>query len=188
MKRFLSLLIAFVLVCTCVPAASAEAEKNDSVTPLVVVSGFATVPLYLHANTENAKQVFAPTAGTILRGVSRMLLPLMRFAFTKNWDRLADEADPALLGILEQVLCDQNGDSVQDVDVRKYPLSADQYPDFYTHDVRDEHGFVRSAIDTIGDSAFSLTPWYDSLLYHRDLVIFNGKVYDAGRRCTGTGP
>lgn len=45
---------------------------------------------------------------------------------------------------------------------------------------------VPAAIDTIGDNAFSLTPWYDSLLYHRDLVIFNGRVYDAGRRCTGT--
>ena len=45
---------------------------------------------------------------------------------------------------------------------------------------------VPAAIDTIGDSAFSLTPWYDSLLYHRDLIIFNGRVYDAGRRCTGT--
>ena len=45
---------------------------------------------------------------------------------------------------------------------------------------------VPAAIDSIGDSAFSLTPWYDSLLYHHDLIIFNGKVYDAGRRCTGT--
>lgn len=45
---------------------------------------------------------------------------------------------------------------------------------------------VPAAIDTIGDNAFALTPWYDSLLYHRDLVIFNGRVYDAGRRCTGT--
>ena len=45
---------------------------------------------------------------------------------------------------------------------------------------------VPAAIDMIGDNAFSLTPWYDSLLYHRDLVIFNGRVYDAGRRCTGT--
>ena len=45
---------------------------------------------------------------------------------------------------------------------------------------------VPAAIDSIGDSAFALTPWYDSLLYHHDLIIFNGKVYDAGRRCTGT--
>lgn len=44
---------------------------------------------------------------------------------------------------------------------------------------------VPSGIDTIGDSAFSLTPWYDDLLYHRDLIIFNGRLYDAGRRCTG---
>ena len=45
---------------------------------------------------------------------------------------------------------------------------------------------IPAAIERIGDSAFSLTPWYDSLLFHRDLVIFNGTVYDAGRRCTGT--
>ena len=44
---------------------------------------------------------------------------------------------------------------------------------------------VPAGIDTIGDSAFSLTPWYDDLLYHRDLIIFNGRLYDAGRRCTG---
>ena len=44
---------------------------------------------------------------------------------------------------------------------------------------------VPVGIDTIGDSAFSLTPWYDNLLYHRGLVIFNGRLYDVGRRCTG---
>lgn len=44
---------------------------------------------------------------------------------------------------------------------------------------------VPAGIDTIGDSAFSLTPWYDDVLYHRDLVIFNGRLYDAGRRCKG---
>lgn len=44
---------------------------------------------------------------------------------------------------------------------------------------------IPSGIDTIGDSAFSLTPWYDDLLYRRDLIIFNGRLYDAGRRCTG---
>lgn len=44
---------------------------------------------------------------------------------------------------------------------------------------------VPAGIDTIGDSAFSLTPWYDDVLYHRDLVIFNGRLYDAGRQCRG---
>lgn len=44
---------------------------------------------------------------------------------------------------------------------------------------------VPSGIDTIGNDAFSLTPWYDDLLFHRDLIIFNGRLYDAGKRCTG---
>lgn len=44
---------------------------------------------------------------------------------------------------------------------------------------------VPSGIDTIGDNAFAQTPWYDDLLFHRDLIIFNGRLYDAGKRCTG---
>lgn len=44
---------------------------------------------------------------------------------------------------------------------------------------------IPSGIDRIGDSAFSLTPWYDDLLYRRDLIIFNGRLYDVGRQCTG---
>ncbi len=44
---------------------------------------------------------------------------------------------------------------------------------------------VPSGIDTIGEGAFALTPWYDDLQYHRDLIIFNGRLYDTGRRCTG---
>ncbi len=44
---------------------------------------------------------------------------------------------------------------------------------------------VPSGIDTIGDNAFLQTPWYNDLLLHRDLIIFNGRLYDAGNRCTG---
>jgi len=44
---------------------------------------------------------------------------------------------------------------------------------------------VPTGIGTIGDSAFAQTPWYDNLLYHRDFVIFNGRLYDAGHRCAG---
>ena len=44
---------------------------------------------------------------------------------------------------------------------------------------------VPLAIDTIGESAFALTPWYDQLLYSRKFVIFNGRLYDVGRQCSG---
>ena len=44
---------------------------------------------------------------------------------------------------------------------------------------------VPVSVGSVGKDAFSLTPWYDSILYQRDLVIFNGVVYDAGRRCKG---
>lgn len=44
---------------------------------------------------------------------------------------------------------------------------------------------VPSGIDTIGDNAFAQTPWYNDLVFHRDLIIFNGRLYDAGNRCAG---
>ena len=47
------------------------------------------------------------------------------------------------------------------------------------------HMSVPVAIGEIGADAFSLTPWYDNLLYDRDIIMFNGLVYDAGRLCRG---
>ncbi|HBI86196.1 MAG TPA: hypothetical protein DDX71_07960 [Ruminococcus sp.] len=44
---------------------------------------------------------------------------------------------------------------------------------------------VPIAIGEIGQDAFSLTPWYDGLLFNRDLIIFNGILYDVGRHCRG---
>lgn len=44
---------------------------------------------------------------------------------------------------------------------------------------------VPVSIGSIGRDAFTQTPWYDSILYHWGLIIFNGVVYDAGNRCKG---
>jgi len=44
---------------------------------------------------------------------------------------------------------------------------------------------VPTRIGYVGDSAFAQTPWYDNLLFHHDLVIFNGMLYDVGQHCGG---
>lgn len=151
MKRILSLFLSVILVfCGINPVFAAQKGAASVDAPLVIVSGFGAVPLYLHPDSSSAVQVFAPSAKTIARNVSHLILPLIRFAFSKNWNRLADETHPYLAGIFADSLCDADGNSVHDVSVRTFPLSADHYPDLYLQDYRDEHGFVHTAIDTLG--------------------------------------
>lgn len=150
-KRILSVILSVILTSCCILPAFASQETAAPVdAPLVIVSGFAAAPLYLHPDTPQAQQVFAPSGKTIVRNVARLFLPLLRLAFTGDWSRFADESDPHLLNIFADLLCDEDGNSISDVGVRDYSLSADHYPDFYLQDARDEHGFVHTAIDALG--------------------------------------
>ncbi|MBQ7545491.1 MAG: hypothetical protein IJT41_00805 [Clostridia bacterium] len=151
LKRILSVFLSVILAFCCIlPVFASEKEAVPVDAPLVIVSGFGAVPLYLHPDSPSALQVFAPSAKTIVRNVSHLIVPLLRFVFTKDWIRLADETHPYLAGIFEDSLCDADGNSVHDVSVRTFPLSADHYPDLYLQDDRDEHGFVHTAIDALG--------------------------------------
>ena len=151
MKRLVSLLLtAAILMCSCTVFAFAEFEPSGKATPLVVVSGFATVPLVQNAGSENAKKVWAPAAGVIVKCALGALAPLPLLLFGK-WDEYMDRANPYVLKIFEPVLCDENGDSVHDnVSVKSFTLPAANYPDFYDSDDRDEQAFVKTAIETLG--------------------------------------
>ena len=150
-KRIISVFLSLILSLCCVFPVLAAGETTPTVdAPLVIVNGFAAAPLYLYPELPDAEQVFAPSGKTILQGVSHLFIPLLRLAFTGDWSRFADEVDPHLLGIFTPLLCDADGNSISDVGVRDFSQSADHYPDFYLMDTRDEHGFVHTAIDTLG--------------------------------------
>ncbi len=151
MKKAISVLIICAIVTGSVfVTATAQTSCNCGTAPLIVVSGFATVPLTLDADTENAKTVWSPSGDSILSGVSKLISPLIKLGFTKDWDSFMDVANPEILNIFMPVLCDKDGNSVNNVTVRKFPLSADNYPDFYNGDDVDEQAFVKSAVEKLG--------------------------------------
>ncbi len=158
MKRLISVLTVFALLlgsCGLVAYARKEASTSDDIAPIVVVSGFATVPLVLNAGTDAEKQVWSPSSQTIIDGVLSVISPLTRLVFNSDWSAFLDEADPKILSIFDSVRCDDDGEPIYDLTVQEYPLSGDHYPDFYNGDTNDEQAFVKSAIDTYGgDSVY----------------------------------
>ncbi|MCL2507961.1 MAG: hypothetical protein FWF05_02160 [Oscillospiraceae bacterium] len=146
MKKTLSIIVAAaILLGSSALFVFARPECDCGIAPLIVVSGFATVPLSL-----DGEQVFAPPVDRILRGVAGVLPPLIKAGLTKDWDEFIDSAAPALIDVFEPILCDKNGDSIHSVSMQPFPLSIDNYPDFYNGDDVDEQAFVKTAMETIG--------------------------------------
>ena len=172
-KRLLCVLLVFSMLsglCTVVSFGSDETPCTAA--PLIVISGFGTVSLYRDAGTDHAQKVFAPTTQTILKGVGGILLPTFGVLLTHNWDRFCEKADGKIFDVFETCICDADGNSVYNVSVTKFPLSADHYPEFYNQDFRDEQAFVKTAIETIGGdhTYFFSYDWRLDPLDHADAL------------------
>jgi pimeloyl-ACP methyl ester carboxylesterase len=151
MNRLLSAVTVFVLLSGSFGLfAAAQKECGCGTAPIVVVSGFATVPLVRDVGTDSEEQVWAPSGKIIINGVTGVLYPLLRLLFTGDWTAFFDESDPKILSIFESVRCDDDGEPVYDLSVRKFPLSADNYSDFYNGDTNDEQAFIKTAIGVYG--------------------------------------
>jgi len=178
MKKALSILLsAAILLGSLALYAAARPECDCGFAPLVVVSGFNTVPLEL-----DGEQVFAPPADKILRGVAEVLPPLAKAGFTRDWDAFVGESAPSLLGLFAPMMCDENGDPRTGASARAFPLSIDNYPDFYNSDDRDEQALLKTAMETVGgDHAYFFNyDWrLDPVENARLLKKFVGNVKDA---------
>lgn len=153
MKKIISLLLALVMAFSCsvviFAKGNTESTSMEAPAPLIIISGFGTVPLFNYDGKEPL-QVFGPTGKTIWSNVSKVLFPTVTAVITRNWDRMSDLLGKAANGIFESARCDENGNSVYKTDVIYYPGKAVQYPEFYNGDYRDEAAFVKTAIETIG--------------------------------------
>ena len=147
--RLLSLLLVCCLLAGfCSLTCSAKSAYDGA--PLIVISGFGTVPLYLNAGTANAERVFAPSAKRIAKGVVQLVPPLLRLRRDGDYDTFADKIDPLVLNVFSQSLLDAGGNPIENVTVRKFPLTADNYMDFFENEPKDEQAFVRAAIEVLG--------------------------------------
>ena len=116
MKKTLKKTLALLLSIVMLMSVSAVAFAKEKVTPVIIVSGMNAFPLTL---TETGEQVWPVGGDSILSVVKDNLVPMTKFLFTKDWQYLGDEIIPDVYeGIFEKVACDENGNSVYDIDTK----------------------------------------------------------------------
>lgn len=146
LKKTLAVIMCIVMLMSI----SAIAFAKEAVTPVIIVSGMNAFPLTL---VETGEQVWPPKADTILSVVKENILPMAKFLVTKDWQYLGDELiEDAYRGIFETVACDENGESVYEIETQIFPESIDNYPDVFgkEDDTLGEKGIARSLMREIG--------------------------------------
>lgn len=147
MKKLLSIALALILVLTATVPAFAAGANDDGKTPLVLVSGMNTYPLYLDQGTENEKQVFPPNidiTGILLKGVPGLLSA----AVFRDWNKFGDAFIPMAYDLLEPVAFNPDGTSKYNVTTATFPESLANYPDLASGG--NEFGLLHTACDKLG--------------------------------------
>ena len=170
MKKLLSFLLTVCLLFGILSVDVFADAGNYNGAPLIVISGFGTVPLYLNADTSDAERVFFPSAKRILKNAVQLMPPYFRLKRDGNYDRFADKMDPLVFDIFSQSAMDASGNPLQNVSVRTFPLTADHYMDFFKKQPKDEQALVRGAIDVLGaeNTYFFSYDWRLDPLEHAD--------------------
>lgn len=115
--------------------------------PVVIVRGMDFGGLYLDYGTENQQAAINTDAGMIIKGALKAIgSGIINFSFDAVIDGVADLA----CDIFKYLSIDENGDSVYNVSVPKYPESADNYETLCSGQ-QSEYGMVRACIETFGE-------------------------------------
>lgn len=150
MKKIISILLALSMVISLalpafaggdeVPVASAEK------VPVVLVRGMNFGGLYLDYGTENERPAINADAGMIVKYVFKAIgKGLVTFSF----DNFIDVVIECVYEVLGGLAVDELGESVHNIGLPKYPLSADNYPEF-NDAVDSELGMVRRCVEEFG--------------------------------------
>ncbi len=150
MKRLLAFILTCSILLSVLSVAAFAAQVPYDGAPLIVISGFGTVPLYLNANTSDAERVFFPSAKRLIKNGLQLLQPLSRLRRDGDYDTFAEKMDPLVFDIFSQSALDASGNPLHQVTVRTFPLTADHYTDFFKNQPKDEQALVRGAIDALG--------------------------------------
>lgn len=144
-RKLLSVLLCVLMVFSL----SLVAFAKEKVTPVIVVSGMNSFQL---TSTETGEQVWPIQSDSILSVVKDSIVPMTKVLFTGNWQNFCDEVIGDVYETLfEKVACDDNGNSVYDVETRTFSKSLDNYPeDFNEDDTISEGGIARSIMREIG--------------------------------------
>lgn len=154
MKKIISLFLAVSMMFSVfIPAYAIETEESvhnaDECTniPVIIVRGMDFGGLYVDYGTENERSAINTDAGMIIKGVLKAIgTGIVKF----NLDEVVDGVIEIVNDIFKNFSMDENGDSLYNVDVPKYPESADNYDNLRTGEGF-EYGMVRTCIETFGE-------------------------------------
>ena len=170
MKTALRKILAVLLSVLMVISLSSVAFAKEKVTPVIIVSGMNSFPL---TSAETGEQVWPIQGDSILSVVKENILPITRFLITRDWQYLGDEViGDVYEALFEKVACDENGESVHNVNVRVFDSSLDNYPDDFAGSelTVSEQGIAKSVMREIGaDNVYYFNyDWRLSPMKHAD--------------------
>ncbi len=146
-KKIVSLLLCVLMLLPF----SAVALAAENATPVVVVSGFGSYPLYSSENGEET-QVFPPQTKDIMSVVGDSVLPLAGSAVSGDWNLFADKCFGKIYSKLFEIIsCDETGESRHSVSAVSFPLSVNNYPEILEHkNEEDEQGVTKAIAGAVG--------------------------------------
>ncbi len=153
MKKFIGVILAFIIVFSSVLPAFAEAEHNPETcadVPVLVIRGMDFGGLYTDVGTDSQEAAIRADAKEIValafKGILRSML---RLSFDPFMESVADVAS----GIFEYIKMNPDGTSKHNTGAIQYPLAAENYEGF-VNGVDSEYGMIRAMIEEIGDHAY----------------------------------
>lgn len=154
MKKAISIILAISMIFTLFVPAFADkeetAEHNPAEcknVPVIIVRGMDFAGLYLDCGTENEKPAINTDTEMIVRGV---FSAIGKGIATFSFDGIINGVKDLATDIFKNLSMDENGDSLYNVGVPKYPESADNYENLRNGEVF-EIGMTRTCIEAFGE-------------------------------------
>lgn len=128
MKRFLSLVVAVILIFSfAAPTFAASNKCNCNTAPVVFVPGFGE-GIYLNPGEENEVSVFPPSEDAIMSAIPDIVKALAGVIIAGDYDAFGTYVMEGAEKMLGQMACDENGNPLENVGI-----DADELPTVDTH-------------------------------------------------------
>ena len=126
MKKALSILLAVLMLCTAVLPAFAAEKCDCEDTPVISVRGFGST-LYVADENGNEANAFSYDPGEIAGMVSGLSGALTDLALKRDYNGFVDQLKDAVAILAANLLCDENGDSINNIVTHSEPTDVDRH-------------------------------------------------------------
>ncbi len=152
MKKFVSFILVLSMAFSLAVPAFAQDEKGHNASecenvPVIIIRGMDFGGLSIDYGTENERPAINADVPAIIKAVFKAIgVGIVRFSL----DAAVDEILACVYDIFKGLAMDENGESVYNVGLPKYPESADKYSNL-REGTGFEYGMVRTCIEAFGE-------------------------------------